>query len=182
MENDQLKSMWSNLGDTPKDQQTLKTMKSAHSFRKMRRQLLIETIAFILFLIVYYDFFDGDKKPLYANIALIAAALFVIIHSFLGYKLATTALHGDTIRHSLTNSLSRLRKYAFISVSSRVFAAACLLIFFTSVIKFTSYKYISLSIILAIFCLQIIMLWNIWKKRIRKLEGDITDLNTLLPE
>ncbi|WP_261387669.1 hypothetical protein [Chitinophaga pinensis] len=40
-------------------------MLSATGFRKMRRQLLMETIAFILFLIVYYDFFDGDKKPVY---------------------------------------------------------------------------------------------------------------------
>lgn len=182
MENDPLKSMWNNLGDTPKDQQTLKKMKSAAIFRKMRRQLLTEAIAFTLFLIVYYDFFDGDKKPVYANLALIGASLFAIIHSLLGYKLATRVMQADTIRHSLNKSLSRLRTYAVMSVSSRVLATTCLLVFFTSVIKFTPYKYMLLIMILAIFCFQIIMLWNIWKKRIRKVQSDITNLDASLPE
>ncbi|ACU62422.1 hypothetical protein [Chitinophaga pinensis] len=182
MQNDPLKSMWNNLGNTPKDQQTLKTMLSAPGFRKMRRQLFIETIAFILFLIVYYDFFDGDRKPIYANIALVSASLFAIIHSILGYKLATKTLHADTITQSLRQSLLRLQRYAVISVSSRIIAAACLLIFFTSVISFTNHKYLLLLLILAIFSVQIILLRHVWKKRITKLKSDIANFDTLLPE
>lgn len=182
MQNDPLKSMWNDLGNTPKDQQALKTMLAAPGIRKMRRQLLLETIAFILFLIVYYDFFDGDRKPVYANIALVGASLFAIIHSILGYQLATKVLHTDTIKQSLKKSLLRLRRYAVISVSSRIIAAACLLLFFTSVISFTNHKYLFLLIILAVFTVQIILLRNVWKKRINKLENDLANFDALLPE
>lgn len=182
MQNDPLQSMWNDLGNTPKDQQTLKTMLSAPGLRKMRRQLLLETIAFILFLIVYYDFFDGDSKPLYANIALVGASLFAIIHNILGYQLASKTLHAESITQSLRKSLLRLRRYAVISVSSRIMAAACLLLFFTSVISFTNHKYLLLLIILAVFAVQIILLRNVWKKRITKLESDLANFDTLLPE
>lgn len=182
MQNDPLQSMWNNLSTTPKDQQTLKTMLSAPGIRKMRRQLFLETIAFILFLIVYYDFFDGDRKPVYANLALVGASLFAIIHSILGYQLATKTLHADTITQSLKMSLLRLRRYAVISVSSRIIAAACLLLFFTSVISFTNHKYLLLLIILIVFAVQLILLRNVWKKRITKLENDLANFDTPIPE
>ena len=90
MEQDALKSAWQSMDANRKTNTELSTMmrESSHPvLKQIRKQLILETIAFTALLFVYYDFFDGDRKPFYANMLLVMAMLFVIAHNIMGYIL-----------------------------------------------------------------------------------------------
>lgn len=179
MERDTLIAAWQAADATSKNNAELISMlqEGQHPVLKhIRKQLIIEIIAFSIFLFVYYDFFDGDQKPLYANLLIVGAMILVIIHNILGYIFTRRSFKGNNIKQSLEGHLVSLKKHAAISVTCRTLMAGCLLLFFTSVINFTASKYWALIAIVLIFLIQLIVLWSLWQKRIRKLGGTIESL------
>lgn len=145
---------------------------SGHPVLKgIRKQLIIETVIFTLFLFVYYDFFDGHRKPLFANVVLVMGLLVAIIHNILGYVLTRRPVMGDTIKESLKVKLASLKTYAVVSVGCRVLVAGCLLLFFMQVVRFTMEKYWMLAAILLVFIVQLVLLGRIWMKRIKRLKA-----------
>jgi hypothetical protein len=173
MELDVLQSAWQNSSPATKTNAEFTSMMKERThpvLRRIRRQLIIESIAFTFFLFTYYDLFDGDQKPLYVNVLLVAAMLFALVHNVVGYRLAKSGVTGSDINEALANHLSKLRVYALISVVSRVLVAGCLLFFFASIITFTAKKYWLLAGIIVVFVVQIKMLSGIWQKRIRQVK------------
>ncbi|OQP52496.1 hypothetical protein [Niastella populi] len=180
MNDDLLKSAWQGMVGEPKSDATIKNMmqERAHPLlRRIRIQLIIEIAAFTVFLIVYYDFFDGDRKPLYANVILVMGLLFVITHNLIGYIVNRRSVTGNTIKQSLARHVARIKNFAIVSVSTRVLAAACLLLFFTSTVTLTENKRWILAVIILIFIIQIALLLRIWIKRIDALKGTVNDFN-----
>ncbi|ODS86521.1 MAG: hypothetical protein ABS46_00870 [Cytophagaceae bacterium SCN 52-12] len=178
MENDALKSAWQHIRTPRKSSTDLKSAmeEGNHPVLKgIRRQLLFETIGFTLFLLVYYDFFDGDRKPLYANLLLAGAMLLVIGHNIAGYRLAGRGVKDSSIRRSLEERLSRIKTYAVISVTSRVLIMACVCIFFISVVTLDTQRYRLLALIAVVFAIQITLLSRLWRRRIRRLKEVIAD-------
>jgi hypothetical protein len=178
MKEDILKSAWQDVSPEPKSNEAIKSMmrEGAHPVLKgIRRQMIIETVAFTVFLLVYHDFFDGNRKPVYANVLLVMGLLLVVIHNVVGYVLAKKPLTGDTIRQSLTTHLAKMKVFAVISVISRMLAAGCLLLFFTCVIRFTAGKFWIMSAVVIMFLIQITLLSGIWAKRIKQLRRAIND-------
>lgn len=178
MNEDTLRSAWHDIGANPKSNAEIKNMmqgKSHPVLKRIRKQLIVETAAFTVFLFVYYDFFDGRDKPLYANILLVASLLFVIMHNMIGYTLTRQPVTGNTIKQSLTMHLARVKNFAVISVTMRVLSAVCLLLFFTSTVTFTDNKYRVLAVIIFIFIIQIAFLFRIWTKRISELGRTINN-------
>lgn len=176
MEQDALKSAWQDMVTEPQNNNHLKSMmrETTHPvLKRMRKQLIIETIAFTIFLFVYYDFFDGNRKPLYANVLLVAAMLLVILHNIITYLLTRGRNKGNTIKQSLEAYLVKMKVHAAVSVVSRVLMAGCLLLFFTSVIAFNSNKYWILAAIILVFVIQIALLARIWRNRIRGMKRTI---------
>lgn len=174
MEQDTLQSMWQNNDPSPRTNAEIRSMMHERThpiLKRVRRQLIIETIAYTFFLLAYYDLFDGDQKPLYVNALLVAAMLFALVHTLTGYKLAKAGIAGNDIRQALRNQLSKLKGYAFISVVSRALAAGCLLFFFTSIITFTVEKYWLLAAILVIFVIQLLLLSKVWLNRIKQIKN-----------
>lgn len=145
--------------------------------KDIRRQMIIEVIAFSALLLVYYDFFDGDRKPLYANLLLVGALLFAVLHSIGGYLLARRKINGANLSQSLMRSLSAMRRFALMSISSRAATAICLLLFFTVAISFNTRKYMILAGIAVIFLIQMWILIRMWRKRIRRLEDSVRSLH-----
>jgi hypothetical protein len=179
MEQDALRSAWSAANTTAKNNNELIAMlrDGQHPVLKhIRRQLIIESIAFTIFLSLYYNLFDGDRKPLYANLLIAGSMLLVIIHNILGYVFTKRSITGNTIKQSLEHHLVTLKKHAVLSIMCRALMAGCLLAFFASVISFNTSKYWALAAIVAIFLVQLIALWGIWLKRIRKLKGVVDNL------
>ncbi len=178
MENDALKSAWQHTGIPRKSTADLESaMKESNHpvLKDIRRQLMFETVGFTLFLLVYYDFFDGDRKPLYANLALVGAMLLVIGHNIAGYLLTTRGMKDSNIRRSLEERLSHIKNYAIASVAARVLVMTCVCIFFTSVVALDTRRYLLLAVAALIFAAQIPLLWRIWWRRIKRLEKVIAD-------
>lgn len=179
MEEDILKSAWQSMVTEPKSNAAIKDMMQERShplLKRMRRQLIIEIAAFAVFLFVYYDFFDGDRKPLYANVLLVMGLLFVIIHNVTGYTLTRQPVTGNTIKQALAGHLARIKNFAIISIIIRVLAAACLLLFFTATVTFTEHRYWILAVIILLVIAQMVLLLRIWTKKIGELRGTINDL------
>jgi hypothetical protein len=179
MEQDALISSWRGANDTPKNNLELKRMISEKShpvLKRIRRQLLIEIIAFTVFLFVYYDFFDGNRKAVYVNVLLVSAILLVIVHNIIGYLMTKQQVKGDNIMQSLHHHLSKMKMYAVISVACRILMTCCLLFFFTSAIIFNANKYWILMSVIVIIIVQMALLSGIWFRRIRQIKGIINGL------
>ena len=179
MELDKLKSAWQDIGGENKNSATLKKMLSEkrHPVLKgIRLQMIIEITTWTFFLFVYYDIFDGDRKPFYANALLVTAVLLLLVHSVMGYLSAKNRVKGTNLKQSLVKYLSMIKKYAVVSVASRVLTIVCVLIFFIATIHFTTNKYFLLAGILLIIPVQIFLLKRMWGKRIKTLEAAIHGL------
>jgi hypothetical protein len=179
MERDALISAWQAAGATNKNNAELIAMlrDGQHPVLKhIRLQLIIETIAFTIFIFVYYDFFDGDKKPLYANVLMAGGMLLVIAHNIFGYVFTKRSFEGNNIKQSLEHYLTALKKQAIISIMCRALMASCLLLFFVSVISFNASKYWPLIGIAVVFLIQLIVLRGVWRKRIGKLKSTIDSM------
>ena len=179
MELDELKSDWKNLTPDTKTGDALRQMiqKNSHPVLKgIRRQLVIETALFTVFLLVYYSGFDGSQKPLYANVLLVTAMLLVIGHNILGYLAAQNIVIGSDLKVSLENYLAKVRRYAIVSVSSRAAASMCLLLFFSSTVTFSSGKLLILLGMILVIPVQVFFLSRIWRKRIRSLKKVLRQL------
>jgi uncharacterized membrane protein len=179
MEQDALFSAWQAADSAPKNNDALIAMLSEGQhpvLKHIRRQLLIETIAFTIFLFLYYNLFDGDRKPLYANLLIVAGMLLVITHNIIGYVFTKRSIKGNNIKQSLEHHLVSLKKHAVLSIMCRALMAGCLLLFFTSVITFNGNKYWALAAITLIFVVQLILLWGIWRRRVIKLKGVIDSM------
>ncbi|WP_207511117.1 hypothetical protein [Longitalea luteola] len=176
MEGDALHSAWQQMPGGQKPNAELRAMikENKHPvLKRVRKQLIIETIAFTAFLFVYYDFFDGGRKPVYANVLLVTAMLLVILHNIFGYIMAKRSIYGENLKQSLQHQLAKMKTYALLSISGRILSAACLLLFFTSVITFNTPKSWFLAGVVAITAVQLVLLAGVWVKRIRQMKTTI---------
>ena len=172
MNEDLLKSAWHNM-PAGKSNLLVKQMlkeRSHPSLKRMRRQMLIEIVAYLFFLLVYVDFFDGHQKPVYANMLLVAAFAFSIVHNIAGYRLANARITGNNVRQLLIARLAGMKRFARVSIGSRVLLGVCFLLFFSSVISFTPVKAGIVLGIVCFFLVQLILLWKTWFARISHLE------------
>lgn len=180
MTQDPLKADWNKLTTEVKTKETISGMmqEASHPVLKpIRRQLFIESIGFTLFLIVYYDFFDGHAKSLAANIGLVAALVLALVHNLLGYYFARSKPKGATIRESIFIKAKRLWRFAVLSVIIRVFISAGFLYFFLSVIQLEDKKSWLLYGGLAMVLIQLIFLSKIWAGRLRQVREVQAGLN-----
>ncbi len=180
MDINQLKSTWKGMDEKVSITADLKQLlrENKHPVLKgIRLQMTIEILAWTIFLVLYYDGLDGHQKPLYANLLLVGAALFVLGHSLAGYFSAKNLVRAADLKQSLVRYLGVLKKYAFLSIASRVCVAICLLLFFITTIQFTTTKYILLAGIVSIFPIQAYLLSRIWKKRIEKIKLTLQGLS-----
>jgi hypothetical protein len=173
---DTLQSLWQSSEAPQKPTAAIQSMmheKTHPVLKRIRRQMIFEAIAFTIFLIVYYDFFDGHRRPVFTNILLVAGLLLVIIHNIIGYVLTKSLPMRNTIKQTLEAHVTKIKNFAFVSVLSRILAAACLLLFFT----FATTKYWLLAAIIIILIIQIALLSAIWIKRIKQLNDVLSGLD-----
>lgn len=70
METEEMKSLWASQSGKEMQKNALAGMLSEKShpvLRKIKRQLLIEIIMWLVILCGYYSAFDGDRRPVPAN-------------------------------------------------------------------------------------------------------------------
>lgn len=179
MEQDPLKSAWQGISPKAKSNTELQRMlkEGTHPLLKgIRKQMIIETAAYIAFLCIYYNAFDGNRKPLGMNALLVAAMLLAIGHNILNYRFTKRRIQGENLQQSLNGQLSQMKLHAIVSITSRVLMAACLLGFFTAVINFNAGKYWLLAGVIAVYIVQMALLSRIWLGRIRQMKDTINSL------
>ncbi len=180
MELNELKSGWKNAGGALKseaDLQKMTRMANHPSLKKIRTKLIAESIVLLFILLIYYDWFDGDKKPFYANFALVAGLLLYVLNDVIGYISISSPAREENVRLAVRNFLGRIKRLSVYSVIVTFLYSISIGIFFTSVIDFTREKgFIFLFAAIVVVQLNILS-YRIWARRIKKLEQQAKDFN-----
>lgn len=135
--------------------------------KRIKIQLIIESIAWASFLAIYYDFFDGHLRTWFWNALLILSIGMLLIHNLLGYQVTNNPINGRNILDSLRRYIKRIRIYAYLSISARVFAIIIIFGYFLSALDaFEVRHYWSLGFLLALVFIQAYLLWRVWSNRI----------------
>lgn len=178
MELNDLQSNWQNASGAFKSKaELLKMAKINHhpSVKKIRTKLIAEAIFLLVFLVIYYDWFDGDKKPFYANIILVTGLLLYIAKDIIGYVAIAKPINGLNLELSITNYFIRIKRLAILSLTFSFLYSISLIVFFTSVIHFTREKrFLLLGLTIVLFQL---MFWSfrVWTKWIKSLKQQVRD-------
>ena len=178
MELEDLKSDWQNglIAEKSEDDLQKMTRITNHpTLKRIRTKLIIETICFVLFLLAYYDWFDGDKKPFYANAFLVVSLLFFIANDVVGYFSIEKRIEGSNLKTSLEKYLSKIKQLSTLSLMCTFLYSISILVFFTSVIHFTREKSFILVGISIIFIQLMFWSQRIWTRWIKKLEQQVSD-------
>ena len=181
MELEQLRAAWNDIQTPAKTTEEILLMlkENKHPVLKgIRRQFTFEIIYLSVFLLCYYTMLDGDKKPVFINLILIACVIFPLIHSIMGYRFSKYLVNGVTIKQSIEKYLAKVKIYAVVSIVSRLSYATGLLLFLTYGLNFnTSKYYLSMAIIIICLIIQIALLCRLWAKRLKKLKDAVMLFN-----
>ncbi|MBS0031335.1 hypothetical protein ACTJJ0_30275 [Chitinophaga sp. 22321] len=176
---DPLKAAWDNI-PTPSrstaDIQAMAVKQTSPVIKQIRKQLIIEAIGYTLFLVVYYDFFDGDKKPFYLNALLVISVIFMLVYNVAGYMMAKQPSTGSNLLQTMQQQLRQLKRYAAVAVTSRVLAFAGIFAFFLANIHWNNHKYLAVVLIAAAVFIQQFYLRKIWAGRLNRFSNIITEL------
>ncbi|MCF3111969.1 hypothetical protein LL912_24485 [Niabella sp. CC-SYL272] len=183
----ELKSGWQQAGGAFKSETDLLRMTKMinhPSMKKIRTRLIIEVIALLFILFVYYDWFDGGQKPFYANLALITGLLLYIANDVIGFVSIMKPIQKTNLKDGIQEYLMRLKRLSVFSVIIAVLYTVSIIIFFMSTINLTKEKGLILVFSSVIMVQLILLSFNVWKKRIHNLEKQamdfITDETTLI--
>jgi hypothetical protein len=176
MELDELKADWNSIAVPTKKTEEMQLMLSENRhpvLKGIRQQLTIEIVGWSAFLLCYYSMFDGEDKPWFVNLLLIAAVLFAIVHNLIGYRFSKYLIKGIDIKTSLENYLLKVKIYAFTSVAARVIFIAGFLLFFSYNISFNETKLYLMIVVLLVCLVQLTLLAILWNGRLRKLKAAV---------
>ncbi|HEY8956349.1 hypothetical protein [Chitinophaga sp.] len=174
---DPLKSAWDS---TPTPSSNITDIISRHTspvLKDIRKQVILEATGYTIFLIVYYDFFDGDQKPFYLNLLLVASVLCMLAQSVTGYVLARYPAAEHNLLESMRKKLQHIRKYAVISIFTKILAFAGIFAFFILSVQWTQQKSLLMIPLLLIIVAQAYFQWKIWAGRIYRVKQTIEELN-----
>jgi hypothetical protein len=180
MELHDLRSGWQNAGGAFKSEEDLQRMTrmvNHPSIKKIRTKLVIETIVMVFFLFIYYDWFDGDKKPFYANLSLVVGLLLYIFNDVIGYIALLRPIRGANLKLSIQNYLMTVKRLSISSIIITILYSLSIIIFFTSVITFTKEKGLLLVFSSVVVCQLILLSFKIWRKWIKNLKLQVKNFN-----
>lgn len=178
MENDKLKSIWKTIPAQHKSEIELAEMISERNhpiLNAIKKQAFVELFAFTLFLFCYYTMFDGEKKPLLANIALVFAIAINMFYHFKGYRLQQLFRSSENVLEDLKRFAVKLKSYKLQTIIAKIIFIAGIGIFFTNGIQLTANKWGAIGLIVIIFIIQLILLNRVWVNRIRKIKATIVE-------
>ncbi len=175
-----LKTNWSKMNYLPKNDMELEKMTSIKNhpvLKKIKTKLIIETLVISIFLLTYYSAFDGDKKPLYANILLIFSAIAYIINGLLSFQVIQKPIQGENLRESIYTYYKKVKTISKISLSITIVYTASLLLFFGLAINFRGEKKWMLLFGIIVLIQLLFLSSRIWKSWLEKLKIEIENFN-----
>ena len=169
MDINQLKSNWKNSGEAGYSQNDLAAMTKINHhpvLRKLRLQLIIESVLLTFVLFMYYDGFDGHLKPVYVNVLIASSIFLFILNDVIAFLIIQNPVREQNLKESVLKQLGLLKGISVFSMLSMVFYGSSLLVFFTSTIVFTDQKYMILGGIILTFIIMIFFSYRQWKHKI----------------
>src|SRR5690554_6106105 len=88
MELHELKNLWKSDGTPHKTQEEIAVLMHAKShpvFRSVRRQIIVEALAWAAFLLFGYSAFDANTKPLWVGLMLALPVVATLTHHLIGF-------------------------------------------------------------------------------------------------
>jgi hypothetical protein len=181
MEIDEFKSAWKEAGVKAKDRQELQKMADVNthaSFRRMRTKFIVEGVLLTIFLVLYYDGFDGYAKPLWANIILVISLLTYIGVRFAGcYLLSNPVGRSGSLKESLVRFRAKLKRMAIAVVITSLLFGAALILFFATGIEFTGRKWMAVAAMALTLCFLVILSGRRWQARIEDIDSVLLEFN-----
>ncbi len=180
MEFENLKSNWKKAGIGKKEQEELLMMtkiKNHPTIKRIRVKFIIEAILIIVFLAVYYDGFDGDTKPLWANLLLIGATSTYIIVRFVGWIMLRNPIKGNNLKTSLITFQKKLKQVAISVLLTSFLFGSSIILFFASSIHFTKGKYFMLAGMGLSLILLVYLSSQNWFKRVKGIQTTLLEFN-----
>jgi hypothetical protein len=178
---DDLKSSWNSTISQSKTENDLHLMlkENRHPvLKRIRKQIIIETTGWLVFLLCYYTMFDGATKPLIANAILIIAVLAALLHNLTGYSFSKNLVVDKDINTALQAWLAKMKSHARVSIVMRVIFIAGLLTFFCWNVNIDARRYVLLSAGLVLLIAQLMVLNRIWMGRIKSLRNALDGLSS----
>jgi len=169
MDINDLKADWQNAGSELVNEEKLKLMTkiSQHpTLKKLRIKLILETVFLTVLLFVYYDAFDGDQKPMYANLLLVSSVLLYLANNVLGFLFIKNPIRAENISLSVQKQVLTLKRLSVFSLLSSSIYAVTLIFYFSVSVKFTSFKYVLLSLLIFSFTAIFYFSYKKWKNKI----------------
>ena len=171
-----LKSNYQNKGknNIESEEHLIKMTNSGNHpiLKGIKRQLISESIIWLIVLIVFYDFFDGHLKSFFWNVLLTISIVLLLIHNLLGYSVIKNPIEGKNLSNSLKKYVIKIKRYSVFSVASRVAAVSIFFLYLTSNIIWNSEKIWTTLLAFALMIgFQVYFLSKIWKKRVKTIEN-----------
>lgn len=173
MDLNKLKSNWQNqaMASMSVAQMEALVRKGKHpGLVRSRKVLVVESIAWSLFLLLFYDAFDGHQKPWWLNGLLGLAFLLLLAHHLMGIRLMGKSKANESLAISLTSYRSQLQQFIRFNFSSRLLAMASLFLFFFYGVEWSAKRYLLSVGILGLMVIQFYFLQRFWKGRISHLD------------
>jgi len=179
MEFKNLKSSWKHIEATKKSKTELEKMtqlKHHPVLNKIRLKLIIETIALSFLLFIYYDWFDGNQKPLYANLVLILGILTYITTNVISYVAIKNTHFNQNLKDTIHNYIAKIKRLSLFSICSSIIYTGSFLFFFSSVVEFNLEK--KWILFFGVIVLIQAFFWShrVWKSWIKKLSEHAKNL------
>lgn len=182
MDLEDLKSDYQNMesesSKSLRDFQKMKKPDNHPVLKGIRRQLIFESTAWLIIVIVYYDFFDGHLKSIIWNVLLVVSIVLVLIHNILGYRIVKTPIRSNNLKDSLGSYLKQIKNYARVSIASRVLAVSIFMGFLTSTSNTSGNSYyMVIGGFVLLLIIQYSLLRHIWQKRVKHIKNSVTEFN-----
>ena len=180
MELNDLRSEWKKAGKTGKTEASLVKMtrwRNHPEIRKVKSKFIIEIGFLILFLVVYYDWFDGDQKPFYANLLLVTGCSLYLLNDLLGYCFLLQSSRGSSVTDAMESKLRNINRLSVFSILISFFYAICLLLFFLSTIHWSVDKYFLLAASFVFLFMATWISYRFWERRLAGIKSALKELN-----
>ncbi len=175
-----MKASWQQAGTAPGNKLRMEgflhNKKHLTVIWKVKLKLLVEAVFMVLLLLFFYDIFDGDQKPVYANVALVTGTMFYFCSNMLGYFAIRQVAEEQDICHSLKRLLQKLMRAKVFSLTAMLLFSLTLLLFFMSAVALTPQKLFLMAGFQTFVLVQVYLSGNMWNSRIRQIRQLLHEL------
>lgn len=174
MELQEMKNLWQNSSAENIPENALQQMISVKKhtlIRKIKIQLLLEIVLWIMIICVYHNAFDGDKRSAVVNLIFVTGILQAITYNLSGYFATRNLIQGSDLVGSIEKYIKKLQQFRWAVIISRTVLMIWFLVFFMYSLELNNRRLVFSGAILFVFILQLWIIYGSWTNRIAKLSS-----------